>query len=316
MGEGEAMKAAQIKAFGHTENITVEDIEKPTPGAGQVLVEVYASSINPFDSMVREGMAGQIPLPFTLGGDVAGVVLAVGEGVTSLKSGDKVYGQAAAIAGESGALAEFAITKAESLALAPSNLSMPEAASIVLVGVSAIQALVEHMQLMSGQKLFVLGASGGIGSVAVQLGKEIGAYVAGAFKGDHTTFVRGLGADEAIDTEKQQYEQLIRDYDGVLELVRDEDWEKLLSVVKPGGKVVSLVGQPDESVSPQAHQVTVTAQMTRVNTERLNALRAHIENGAIKPQVDKVFSLDQVREAFAAREGGNISGKVVIEIKK
>ncbi len=312
------MKAAQIKDYGHVENVEVVEIEKPSPGKGQVLMEVHAASLNPFDTAMREGHARQmadIPLPATLGGDVAGIVSAVGEGVTAFAAGDKVYGQAIALAGNSGAFAEYAATTAGSLALAPAKLTMNESASLPLVGVSALQALTEHMQLVRGQKLFIHGASGGIGTVAIQIAKSLGVYVAASAKGDRVKFVKDLGADEAIDSDVQDFADVLKDYDALLVLARGGDWEKLLSVLKPGGAAVSLVGPADEAVV-RAHGVTVHAQMTQTNSVRLETLRGLIDDGVVTPQVAHIYPLDQIREAFSKREGGGVSGKIVIEMKK
>jgi NADPH:quinone reductase-like Zn-dependent oxidoreductase len=311
------MKAAQIRDYGHIENVEVVEIDKPEPGRGQVLVEVHAASLNPFDTAVREGHARQmadIPLPATLGGDFAGVVRAAGAGVVGYKAGDRVYGQAQALAGGSGAFAEYAVTAAGQLAPAPANLGFNEAASLVLVGLSALQALTEHMELKKGQKLFVHGGSGGIGTVAIQIAKELGAYVAASAKGDRGDFVKSLGADEVIDTTKQDYSEMLSGYDAILVLVRGEEWDKLLSVLRPKGIAVSLVGPVDE-VAARASDVTVFAQGTGTSPARLDALRGFIERDVVTPQVARVYPLSEIREAFAHREGGGVNGKIVIEVK-
>jgi len=309
------MKAAQIKSFGHSDVIEVVDADTPTISDDQVLVEVHAASLNPFDTSIREGKTGaDITFPATLGGDFAGVVKEVGANVTDLNIGDKVYGGALILGGNSGALAEYAATKDQSVAKAPSNLSFLEAASLPLVGVSALQALSDHMELKAGSKLLIYGASGGIGSAAIQIAKHAGAYVAAAVKSYGVEFAQQLGADEVVDTAKAKLSDSLKDYDYILNLVRDVNWEELFATLKPGSVAVSMTGQPDEAAAA-AHQATGFGQMTASNKARLDALRDLIEQGVVTPQIGKVFPLNQARQAFEAREAGGINGKVVIEVK-
>jgi alcohol dehydrogenase len=312
------MKAAQISEYGHAEKIQVVDINKPTIEDNQVLVEVHAASLNPFDTTVREGHVKDMisSLPVTLGGDIAGVVREVGAGVTSARVGDKVYGQAAVVAGNSGALAEFAATKASQVATTPVNLDFTEAASLPLVGVSALQALTDHINLQPSQKLFIHGASGGIGSIAVQIAKSIGAYVAGSVRGSESIeFVKGLGVDEVIDTETQDFSELLKDYDAVFEAAGGADFDKTLEVLKRGGVAVSMLAPADEAKA-QELGITAITQGTKVTTEKLQALAKLVEDGAVKPQVTKSFPLSQVQEAFEARESGKVPGKIVVIIKQ
>jgi alcohol dehydrogenase len=312
------MKAAQISEYGHADKIQVVDINKPTIKDDQVLVEVHAASLNPFDTTVREGHVKDMisSLPVTLGGDIAGVVREVGAGVTSARVGDKVYGQAAVVAGNSGALAEFAATKASQVATTPVNLDFTEAASLPLVGVSALQALTDHINLQPSQKLFIHGASGGIGSIAVQIAKSIGAYVAGSVRGSESIeFVKGLGVDEVIDTETQDFSELLKDYDAVFEAAGGADFDKTLEVLKRGGVAVSMLATADEAKA-QELGITAITQGTKVTTEKLQALAKLVEDGAVKPQVTKSFPLSQVQEAFEARESGKVPGKIVVIIKQ
>ncbi len=311
------MKAAQIKDYGHSDAIEIVDVDKPTINDDQVLIEVYDASLNPFDSSIREGHVrsmGELSFPATLGGDLAGVIAEVGAKVTDFSIGDKVYGGAQALAGNSGSIAEYAATKAGVVAKAPANLSLQEAASLPLVGASALQALTEHIAPAAGQKILIFGASGGIGSAAVQIAKHFGAHVAAAVKSYGVEHVTALGADEVIDTDTADVTEVVKDYDYVLNLVAGPDWEKLFATLKTGGVAVSLTGQPDEAAAT-AHQATGFAQMTKANTARLDALRDLIEQAVVTPQIGKVFPLDETRQAFAAREAGGINGKVVIEVK-
>jgi alcohol dehydrogenase len=311
------MKAAQIKEYGDASAVSVDEINKPVVNEGQVLVEVYASSLNPFDSAVRSGyMQQMIPLqlPVTLGGDIAGKIIEVGAQVVGFAVGDKVFGQASAVAGNSGAFAEYAVTAAGQVAQAPSNLDFKEAASLPLVGVSALQALTQHINLQPGQKILITGGAGGVGRVAVQLAKHIGVYVASTATGEDIAALKELGADEVIDYKTQDYTQILKDYDAVFDTVGGEEFAKTLTILKKGGIAVTMAAQPDEAQAKELG-ITAIAQMTQVTTEALTKLRELVESGIVKPYIGKVFRLDEIQDAFGARESGAVSGKVVLEIK-
>ena len=310
------MKAAQINEYGHADKVQVVEIDKLAVEDSKVLVEVHAASLNPFDTTVREGFVkDMIPsLPVTLGGDIAGIVSEVGNGVGGFQPGDKVYGTAAAVAGNSGALAEFALTKPTQLAIAPNNLDFAEAASLPLVGVSALQALTEHIDLQSGQKLFIHGASGGIGTIAIQIAKHLGAYVAASVRSDEAAdTVKALGADEVVDTRTQDFGSILRDYDAVFEAAGGEEFDTTLGVLKQDGVAVSMIAKADAEKANQLGVKAIT-QSTHVTTEKLQALCKLVEAGVIKPQVARTFRLEEARAAFEAREGGKAHGKIVIQI--
>lgn len=308
------MKAAFITTYGHSDVVEVGDIAKPTVGRGQVLVEVHAASLNPFDTMVREGKVENphLVFPFVLGGDIAGLVAEVGEGVDSLNVGDRVYGSANRAGGDSGAFAEFATTMATELALAPSDLNFAEVAALPLVGVSAVQALTENLQLQKGQKLFVHGGAGGIGTVAIQIAKDMGVYVAATATGDGLSYIKELGVDEAIDYKAQDYSKILKDYDAAYDTVGD-DFTKMLSILREGGRAISMLAQADAHVA-EAQKVTALTQYTQITTKRLDFLRELVEKGAVTPHVDRTFSLDDIQLAFTVRETTPIRGKVVLEI--
>jgi len=312
------MKAAQIKNYGDASIVEVVEIDKPSAKEGQVLVEVQAASLNPFDTMVRAGYLQQmipLQLPVTLGGDIAGTVVEVGPGVTNVAPGDSVYGQANVVAGNSGAFAEFAATVAGQVAKAPSNITIQEAASLPLVGVSALQALNHHINLQPGQKIFITGGAGGIGRVAIQIAKHVGAHVATTASGDGIDVAKSLGADEVIDYKTQDFTTTLNDYDAVFDTVGGDKLDDSLSVVKQGGIAVTMAGQYDGAKAKEAG-VTAISQQTRVSTELLDELTALIEAGVVKPGIGKVFALDDIQSAFTARETGAVKGKVVIEIKQ
>jgi len=311
------MKAAQINEYGKKEVLkTATDAPKPQPQAGQVLVEVYAAGVNPFDWKVREGLARQmaeVPFPATLGGDFAGKVAELGEGVSGFNVGDEVYGQAGALSGL-GSYAEFTPAKAESVAYKPKSVDFITAAALPLAGVSALQALIDHANVQSGQKVLIHGGAGGIGSLAVQLAKHLGAYVAATAAVEDSDFVKDLGADEVIDYKNQAFETLLTDYDVVYDTIGGETFTKSYQILKPGGKIVSMTEQPNEELDKKFN-VSSISQFSQVTTERLNKLAELVDSGIIKAQVDKVFSLDEAAEALAYIQDGKHHGKVVIKVK-
>lgn len=309
------MKAARFKEYGGPSVIEVVETEKPVTLPGKVLVEVHAASLNPFDSKVRAGvMKEMIPLalPVTSGGDIAGVVAEVGDGVTGFAPGDKVYGAAAAVAGHSGAFAEFALTSPNELGRMPANVDFKEAAALVLVGVSAVQGVMEHLNLQPGQKIFIHGAAGGIGAVAVQIAKHVGAEVTGTATGAGVDYVKSLGADKVVDYKTEDFATLSQQFDAVFDMV-GVDFDKTLPLLKPGGVALTMIGQPNEALA-QELGVRVMRQGTETTTQRLDKLTQLVEAEVVKPHVGQVFPLEQAREAFMARESG-AQGKVVLEVR-
>ncbi len=325
------MKAVQINSYGGAEVLeVVKDFPKPTAGVGQVLVEIKAASINPFDWKLCAGFAKDyLPLefPVTMGGDFAGVVTEVGEDVSDLsagrqgfKVGDEIYGQAASYGGGSGSFAEFATAAVVKIAKKPKNIDFVQAASLPLVGMSALQALETHIGLKANQKILIHGGAGGIGSIAVQIAKALGAYVATTVSGDDLEYARALGADEVIDykqsfsaNQKEDFSKKISGFDAVFDTVGGETLDKSFLVLKKGGIIVSMMGEPSATLAKK-YDVIVVGQMTDGTTERLKRLADLVDSGKVKPQVDRVFKFDKIREAFTYQEAGHPRGKVVLEI--
>lgn len=307
------MKAIQIKSFGGSEVLEVVDVQTPSLSENQVLVEVHAASINPFDTYVLGGKAGG-KLPLILGGDFAGIVKEVSSGVREFSQGDEVYGQALVHNGGSGSFAQIASSNVKNTALKPKNINFEEAASFPLVGASAIQALVDSIKLAPEQKILIHGGAGGIGSIAIQIAKTIGAYVITTAATDDIDFVKGLGADKVIDYKTQRFEEIVSGIDGVFDTVGGETTDKSFTVLKKGGVLVSMVGINNPELA-EKYNVTAIAQFTDTSTDRLNRLRGYVEQGKVKPQIDKVFSLEQTRDAFDYMIKGSPRGKVVIKIK-
>lgn len=312
------MKAIKLKSYGGYENLElVDNINEPQPLEGQVLVAVEASSVNPFDSFIIKGYMKDVKpldLPVIPGGDFSGTIKALGPGVVDYRIGDEVYGTAIVLSGGSGAYAEMAVVNVKRIALKPKSVDFVQAASLPLVGVSAIQALIENVKLSKGQKILIHGGAGGIGTVAIQLAKHLGAYVATTVSGKDIDYVKGLGADEVIDYKTEKFEDKFRDFDAVFDTIGGQVTEKSFKVLKKGGVLTSMKGQPSAELANQ-YGVTGIATNTSSNTERLMRLSELVDEGVIKPQVDKIFPLDKTAEAFVYKEQSPVRGKVVIKIK-
>lgn len=313
------MKAAQITDYGPADAIAVaDDVRRPAAGQGQILVAIRAASLNPVDSVIRSGMMRQmLPLKFpaTLGGDFAGVIVEIGPGVDGLAIGDEVYGQALTLMGGTGTLAEFAAANAGTSARKPRTIDFIEAASLPLVGVSALQAITEHLNVQRGQRILILGAAGGIGRLAVQLAKHRGAHVTATVLPDGVDDAKRLAADVVIDATTQAFETVVRDVDGVLDTVGGESNIKAYGVLKRGGILVSMVAPPD---APRAAALGITAltQQTQTTSDRLAKLAALVDHGVLKPRVDRIFPLHETAAAFAYREIGHPRGKVVVVLSE
>lgn len=310
------MKAAQISQYGGPEALKVVDTDKPKPAEGQVLIEVHASSLNPWDSFVRQGGAQSfmpLDLPVTLGGDIAGVVVEIGPGVTNIKVGDEVYGSAG-VTGGSGAFAEYATTTSSKVGPKPKTVNFTEAAAVALTGLSALQAITDHIKLQAGQKILIHGGAGGIGSAAIQLAKHLGAYVATTATGAGLDFAKSLGADEIIDYESQAFDDMLHDYDAVFDTVAGETYKRSFKVLKKNGIIVSMNARPNQQLMDQ-YGVRAALQSTQATVESLRQLADLIDQGIIKVHVEKTFPLDQIVEAFRARESGGVRGKIAITLK-
>ena len=310
------MKAVQLKQYGGNEALDLVDVSKPILKDGQILVEVYAASINPFDLAVRAGfIAKMIPqLPITIGGDFSGVVLAVAPQVTDVIVGDKVYGSAMVLTGGSGAFAEMASANLANSATKPKTINFQEAAALPLVGSSVLQALLEHIKLQRGQKILIHGGAGGIGHIAIQVAKELGAFVATTVSTDDVAFAQSLGANEVIDYKKQDFTKIVKDVDGVFSTVAGEVIDKSFPVLKRGGVLVSMLGQPSEELGKR-YGITVIGQQTRTTTEHLNRLTQLVDSKKVKVNIEKVFAISDVRQAFEYQQTGHPRGKVVLKIK-
>jgi len=333
------MKAFIIDKYKSKDGGRIGQMPDPQPQANEVLVEVHAAGINLLDSKIRSGEFKLIlpyKTPFVLGHDVAGVITKIGAGVKQFKVGDEVYARPADH--HIGTFADFIAVNEADLALKPKTLSMVEAASIPLVGLTAWQALIEKGNLKKGQKVFIQAGSGGVGTFAIQLAKHLGATVATTTSTANIELVKSLGADIVIDYKKEDFEQILQDYDLVLNSQDGKTLEKSLRVLKPGGKLISISGPPDpdfaaeigapwyvklitrllsSGVRKKAKRLNVgfSFLFMRANGDQLKEIAALINSGTIKPVMDKVFPFESIKEAMAYVESGRAKGKVVVKMK-
>jgi len=319
------MKAIRIHAFGGPEVMKLEDVERPVPAADEILVNVYASGVNPTDWGIREGgndfLRPFLKLPMTLGWDAAGIVEETGSDVTAFKKGDAVYG-VPNFPGD-GSYAEYCVAKASQFALKPKSVGFNEAAGVPLAGLTAWTAVFEHGKLQTGQRILIQGASGGVGGFAVQFAKAKGAYVIGTASASNLDYLKQLGADEVIDYRNQKFEDLVHDVDVVFEAspLRDnEERLKSVTVLKEGGILVSVnIDLPfnDEVIAALAKkQAKGELSANQPRQEYLAEIAQLIDEGKVKVFISKVFPLEQVAEAHRESETWHVRGKLVLEVRK
>lgn len=334
------MRAAFITKYGPTEKLVFGDVTIPAMGAADVLVEIYAASLNPIDFKIRDGKIRFIrsySFPLIFGHDLSGVVTAVGSKVTQFKKGDKVYSRPRN--GRTGSLAQFIAIDESDLALMPKNLTYSEAASIPLVGLTSWQALLDVAGMKPGNRVFIQAGSGGVGTFAIQLAKHVGAHVITSTSSRNTDFVRSLGADEIVDYKNQKFEEVLENIDIVFDTLGGDALYKSFQIVRPGGWIVSISGDPDQRLAKDMNLNFLKSLVLRLVGRKANSLARKagvnyrfifmkpsggqlaqitrlIEDGCIKPVIDKEFSFDQSQEALDYLESGHARGKVVIKIRE
>ena len=333
------MKAFILESYGANRALQLADVPEPQLRDDEVLVQVHAAGVNQLDSKIKDGQFKLIlpyRLPLILGHDVAGVVVKAGPHVRQFKPGDEVYARTDDF--RIGTFAEFVPVKESSLAPKPKGLTMEEAASIPLVGLTAWQALVETAKLTKGQRVFIQAGSGGVGTFAIQLARHLGATVATTTSAANFELVRGLGADVVIDYRTQDFEDVLHDYDVVLNSQDGKALGKSLRVLKGGAKLVSISGPPDPAFGrniaapafvrlvmrllssgirrrARSRGIDYSFVFMKADGGQLREITRLIEAGAIRPVVDKVFAFESTNEALAYAEAGHAKGKVVIKIR-
>lgn len=332
------MKAFSIERYGKPDVLRFGETARPQTGEGDVLVRIHAASINPLDLKIRSGELKLIlpyRLPLVMGNDMAGTVVQVGANVRRFKVGDEVY--ARPDADRIGTFAEYIAVREDALALKPGNITMEEAASIPLVGLTGWQALVEQAGLKPGQKVLIHAGSGGVGTFAIQLARHLGATVATTTSATNIDWVSRLGADVVIDYRKTAFDEVLRDYDVVFDTQGGETLEKSVNVLKPGGRLISISGPPDPDFAREIqanflvrlvirllsykirrkakrHDVSYSFLFMKANGRQLGEIASLIESRAIRPVVDRVFPFESTQEAMAYVEGGRAKGKVVVKV--
>lgn len=333
------MKAFFIERYGNKDRVQAGDLPIPELRDTDLLIQIHAAGVNPLDNKIRDGAFKAIlpyRFPLILGNDVAGVVVKVGAKVQRFKLGDEVYARPAA--DRIGTFAEFIAINEADVAIKPKKLSMVEAASFPLVGLTAWQALIEQAQLKKGQKVFIQAGSGGVGTIAIQLAKHVGAIVATTTSKANFDFVKRLGADLVIDYKTEDFETILKDYDVVLHSQEAAIVEKSLRVLKPGGTLISISGPPDPAFGQeigakwpirmllrflsyrirkkaQQQQVRYSFLFMRAHGEQLSELSSLIDAGIIHPIVDRSFAFEATKEALDYVETGRVKGKVVITMR-
>jgi NADPH:quinone reductase-like Zn-dependent oxidoreductase len=333
------VKAFIVDRYGSEDRVRSSEVPNPEMREDDALVQIHAAGVNQLDSKIRDGefkLLLPYRLPLILGNELAGVVLRVGASVRRFKPGDEVY--ARPDKNRIGTFAEFIAVREDDLAIKPKSLTMEEAASIPLVGLTAWQVLIEKAKLNKGQKVLIQAGSGGVGTFAIQLAKHVGAIVATTTSTANVDLVKRLGADIVIDYKKDRFEEILRDCDVVLNSLDGETLKKSLRVLKPGGKLISISGPPDPEFArylglsrmlelvmrllsfrirrqAKRHQVNYSFLFMRASGDQLRQISSLIETGAVRPVLDRVFPFESTKEAMAYLETGRAKGKVVVRVR-
>lgn len=331
------MKAALITHY-QQDFPTIKEVPIPTIGKNDVLVKIIAASINPIDLKTKDGglkMLLKYKMPLILGSDFAGVITEVGAEVLDFKIGDPVYGRVQKH--RIGTFAEYIAVAQEDIALKPVNLTFEEAAAIPLVGLTSYQALHDIMNIKSGEKVLIQAGSGGIGTMAIQIAKMLGAYVTTTTSEKNFPLVNSLGADQVINYREENFQDILQDYDYVFDTQGGEILENAFTIVKPGGKVVSISGLPNTRFAKKyglalwkrlairfaSRKLTVLEKSSKAqyvflfmkpSGPQLETLRTYIEAGKLKPVIDRVLPFAEIDEAFRYSSSGRARGKIILKI--
>ena len=333
------MKAFIVDRYGSKDRGRFGEMPEPELRDDDVLVQIHAAGANPLDLKIKNGEFKVIlpyRLPLILGNELAGVVVRVGSRVRRFKPGDEVYARPAK--DRIGTFAEFIAMNENDAAIKPKTLTMEEAASIPLVGLTAWQVVIERANLKKGQKILIHAGSGGVGTFAIQLAKHVGATVATTTSAANVELVKSLGADTVIDYKKDDFATALRDYDVVLNSLDEKTLEKSLRVLKPGGKLISVSGPPDPDFAKslgaswilkqvmrllsyrirkkaKSHHVAYSFLFMSANGDQLRQIGSLIDSGIIRPVVDRVFPFESTEEALAYLEKGRAKGKVIVKVR-
>ncbi|OWJ57995.1 NADP-dependent oxidoreductase [Paraburkholderia caledonica] len=333
------MKALTFKRYGKTPEIGFAEVPRPTLKPDELLVQVHAAGLNPIDNMIPSGTFKPVlkfELPATLGSDIAGVVTEVGSNVTRFKPGDAIFASLFDLG--RGSIAEFAAVPESVAASKPVNLDFVQAAAVPMVGLTSWQALKERAHLQAGQKVFIPAGSGGIGTFAIQLAKHFGARVGTTTSTGNVQLVTSLGADEVVDYKKQEFEKVLDGYDVVVGTIRGDAIEKSIGILRPGSKIVSLIGPLDAAFArarrlnfilrlvfglmsrkikrlAKKRDVAYSFLFMRPDGTQLSEIGELLKSEQLRPVIDKVFPFEQAKEALEYLAQGRAKGKVVVRMK-
>ena len=306
------MKAVIINEYGDESVLNYTETEKPAPKADEVLIKIHASAVNPVDWKIRDGMGEMfgIELPAILGCEIAGTIEETGADVKNFKTGDEVFGY---LESHTGGYAEYSAAKESGIAKKPKNVDFENASAIPVGALTAYQSLFDLAGLQSGQKVLIHAASGGVGSMAVQLAKAKGAYVIGTASGKNEQFVKDLGADEFVDYTKEKFEDRVKDVDVVFDTIGGDTQERSFQTLKKGGFLVTLVHPPSEDL---AKKFGVKAEMVNAaaNAEQLNEFAELAEQGKLKTHVETVLPMSEIKKAHELSKAGKTRGKIVLKV--
>jgi len=303
------MKAVIIREYGDNSVVQIEDVDRPAPQAGEVLVKVSAAGVNPIDYKIRSGAGRRLgmTLPIHMGGELVGTIEKLGAGVDGFEQGETVFGMV-----HTGAFAEYAIAKAANMVRTPSGLDLVQAAALPLAGSTAWQAIFDEAKLMDGQRILITNSSGGVGSLAVQFAKARGAHVTAVASARNEAFVRSLGADEFIDYTRQPFEQVARDMDVVFDTMGGDTFRRAFKTLRTGGFMVTVVAFPDREA--ERYGVGVSRSFTLPSAKNLTAMKLLVEAGEVIPHVGKVLPFTEIKQALELSESGHARGKIVLRI--
>ncbi|PZO74099.1 MAG: NADPH:quinone reductase [Mesorhizobium amorphae] len=302
------MRAVVIETYGGNEVLQHADVNRPTPGPGEVLVKIEAAGVNPVDWKIRNGAGARMgmSLPIHLGGEIAGTIEELGDGVTEFEAGENVFGIIA-----SGGFAEYAVAKAADLASVPANLDFVQAAAVPLGALTAWQALFDVAHLTGGQHLLVTNGSGGVGSLAVQIAKAKGAHVTVMASKENETYVRGLGVDMFVDHTARPFEEVVREMDVVFDTVGGDIFSRAFAVLKSEGVLVTAVAFPSEADRLKGPRVARV--QCKPNGKQLDGIRELVEADKLRARVATVLPLADVTQALELSESGRAKGKIVLQ---
>ncbi len=308
------MRAWRVHEFGPPDVMKFEEIDRPNPGPGEVLVKVEAVGVGPWDGWIRAGKSAlPQPLPLTLGSDLSGVIAAVGGDISDLRVGDAVYG--VTNPRFIGAYAEYAVASATMVAKKPITLNHVEAASVPVIAVTAQQALFDHARVDAGQTVVIHGAAGNVGAYAVQFAHRAGLRIIATAGTDDIPYVRDLGADTVIDYRTQRFEDEVRDADAVIDLVGGDTQTRSFQVLRRGGSLISAVSPPDQQLA-QSNEVEAAFFLVNVTTPYLTAIAELIDDGKVRTNVGTVLPLADARDAHLMLDGvrPHANGKIVLRV--